>query len=44
MQFPERTESFAGHDQSDITDIMERRHDISSPIIAIRIDPGFPRD
>lgn len=42
MHLLERAEDFAWHDDPDVADIVECRHDVPSPVIAVRIDPGFP--
>ncbi len=44
MQFAERAECFARHDEPDIADIVEGCHDIVSPIVPVLVDSRFPRD
>lgn len=44
MKFFQRAENLAWHEDPDGSDIVECRHDIVPPIIAILIDPGFSRN
>lgn len=44
MDFTSKIESFTRHDQSDIADIFECRHDIVSSILFIDVCSRFPRN